>query len=244
MTAPLPVLPVIHSDIRSLTERTIAVVREAIRNGALVPGELYSVYQLAARLGVSRSPVRDALLRLAETGLVRFERNRGFRVMSPDPHQIAEIMAIRLALEVPAAARAARAASAEQLGALHAEFDAMAAAAESAPAAEAEGEFMLHDQRLHALILDLAGNQQARRIVDNLRDATRLVGASTVLHSRTLADVHAEHGALLDALDAGDAEAAATAMGQHIRQTGRLLLQRVTGGDQVAAELLWHTLID
>ncbi|WP_035778614.1 GntR family transcriptional regulator, partial [Arthrobacter sp. 35/47] len=47
----------------SLTERTIEAVRDGIRNGTFVPGELYSVYQLADRLAVSRSPVREALLR-------------------------------------------------------------------------------------------------------------------------------------------------------------------------------------
>ena len=49
---------------QSLTERAIEAVRVAIRNGTMVPGELYTVNQLATELGVSRSPARDALLRL------------------------------------------------------------------------------------------------------------------------------------------------------------------------------------
>jgi DNA-binding GntR family transcriptional regulator len=75
----------------SLTEQIMASVREAIRLGELAPGELYSVYQIAELLKVSRTPAREALVRLAESGLVRFERNRGFRVRRRDPAEIAEI---------------------------------------------------------------------------------------------------------------------------------------------------------
>jgi DNA-binding GntR family transcriptional regulator len=220
MPATAPSLRPLSTNVPSLTERTIEAVREAIRTQILVPGELYSVYQLATELGVSRSPVRDALLRLAETGMVRFERNRGFRVMLPGPQDLAEMIAIRLALEVPAARRAAPRTGPADAAALTAACQAMAAAA----AAGDEAVFMLHDQRLHALILDLAGNGYARRIIDNLRDATRLTGASTVERSRSLTDVYAEHLPIVTALVAQDADGAADAMRHHIEQTGRLLL--------------------
>src|SRR5919109_1592521 len=92
----------------SLNDQVVEAVRAAIHSGDLAPGELYSAYQIADRLGVSRSPVREALLRLAETGLVRMERNRGFRIVAPAAHDIAEIFAVRLLLEVPASGQAAR----------------------------------------------------------------------------------------------------------------------------------------
>jgi len=92
----------------SISENVLETVRTAGHDGVLTPGHLYSVYQLSEALGVSRSPVREALLRLAEVGLVRFERNRGFRILLPSPHEIAEMFAIRLALELPAVRRVAR----------------------------------------------------------------------------------------------------------------------------------------
>jgi DNA-binding GntR family transcriptional regulator len=87
----------------SLTDRVVHELRESIRSGVLRPGELYSVYQLAEQLQVSRTPVREGLLRLAEAGMVRFERNRGFRVLRSAPADIAGIFHLRLLLEVPAA---------------------------------------------------------------------------------------------------------------------------------------------
>lgn len=219
----------------SLTERTIEEVRGGIRNGTFVPGELYSVYQLADRLGVSRSPVREALLRLAETGMVSIEKNRGFRVVLPGARELAEIMAVRLALEVPAAARAARRAGPADRAALESERESM----QQAVRAGNEGDFLLHDQRLHSVLLNLAGNSHVIRIIDNLRDATRLVGMSTIRTARSLDDVHAEHLPILTAVEHGDPTAAAEAMRHHLESTGRLLLRgAATEHDDV--DRLWE----
>lgn len=225
----------------TLTDRTIDAVREGIRAGTLVPGELYSVYRLADELGVSRSPVREALLRLAETGMVAFERNRGFRVVLPGARELTEIIAVRLALEVPAAERAAVRADAADRAALRTEYEAM----QTSVTAGDETAFLLHDQRLHTLLLELAGNAHATRIIENLRDATRLVGASTIRKSRSLEDVYREHLPILDALDRGDAPAAGAAMRSHLESTGRLLLQEATGGSSADPDsnALWNDLV-
>ena len=91
-----------------LTDWVVEHIRAALRTRAMVPGATYSGYQLAADLGISRSPVRDGLLRLAATGLIEFTPNRGFRIIQPTETDIAEIYALRIAIEVPAAQRAAR----------------------------------------------------------------------------------------------------------------------------------------
>ncbi|MBG6185641.1 DNA-binding GntR family transcriptional regulator [Arthrobacter sp. CAN_A214] len=225
----------------TLTDRTIDAVREGIRNGTLVPGELYSVYRLANELGVSRSPVRDALLRLAETGMVAFERNRGFRVVLPDARELAEIIAVRLALEVPAAERAAVRASTADHVALHAEYAAMQASVTAGD----DAAFLLHDQRFHTLLLELAGNAHATRIIENLRDATRLVGTSTIRTSRSLDDVYREHQPILDAIQQGDPSAAGAAMRRHLESTGWLLLREAAGGSEASTDsnALWDELV-
>jgi DNA-binding GntR family transcriptional regulator len=224
----------------SLTDQAVSAIRQAIREGALVPGQLYSAYQIADYLGVSRSPVREALMRLAESGMVSFERNRGFRIVVPGPRDIAEVFQLRLLLEVPAARQAASAASAELVSGLRAEFDAM----RRASADHDEPVFMRHDQRLHALIVAATGNSRVVKVVDGLRDLTRLVGASTVDRSRDLDDILAEHLPILDAIAAGDGAAAGRAMADHITHTGKLLTaQAVTEtGSSVSAEDLWSQL--
>lgn len=225
----------------SLTDRTIVVVREAIQNGSMVPGELYSVYQLSKDLGVSRSPVRDALLRLEETGLVRFERNRGFRILQPGPREIAELFAARIALEGQGAALAARKVTPEQLADMDTEIAAMHAATE----ADDEPTFLLHDQRLHSLILHAAGNEYVRTIIDNIRDATRLVGVSTIENKRDLYEVYGEHTPIVAALRDHDAAAAEAAMDTHVRHTGYGILRRVINetGSELDPDVVWADLV-
>lgn len=226
----------------SLADQAVAAIRQAVRDGALIPGQLYSAYQIADYLGVSRSPVREALMRLAEAGMVSFERNRGFRIVVPGPQDIAEVFQLRLLLEVPAARAAAVSAlvSDELVTSLRAEFDAMRRAA----ADHDEPVFMRHDQRLHALIVAATGNSRVVKVVDGLRDLTRLLGASTVDRSRDLDDILAEHLPILDAIAAGDGPAAGRAMAGHITHTGKLLTAQAVAetGSAVSAEDLWSQL--
>ncbi|MEV6984121.1 GntR family transcriptional regulator [Sphaerisporangium sp. NPDC051017] len=223
--------------VPSLTERAVQVIRRAITTGDLIPGKLYSVHQLSKDLGVSRSPVRDALLRLEETGMVRFERNRGFRIVLPGARELAEIFGVRLALEVPAAAMAARRATDEQIAAMSEELESMRAAA----ADDDEPTFMLHDQQFHSGLLAAAGNEYARGVIDNIRIATRMVGTSTVKNQRSLAEVILEHEPILEAVAKRDERAAISAMSRHLRHTGEMLVQRTSSPQQDPIDLvsLW-----
>jgi DNA-binding GntR family transcriptional regulator len=210
------------TDRTTLAGRAQEGLRAAIVEGHLSAGERYSVAALADRLGVSRTPVREALLVLERQGLVRFERNKGVRILETSAADLEEVFALRLLLEVPAARRAAGRLSAADLAALDAELAAMAAA-------DAEGPFMAHDQRFHEIVLDAAGNRRLAGIVDRLRDHVRLRGASTVGRSRDLDAILAEHVAIRDALRARDADAAAAAMRAHLLATGRLLVSQEGG---------------
>jgi DNA-binding GntR family transcriptional regulator len=215
----------------SLADQTVAAIRAAIRDGTLQPGRLYSAYQIAGYLGVSRSPVREALMRLAEAGMVALERNRGFRIVIPGPAEIAEVFQLRLLLEVPAARRAAEVTPAGLVAGLAAELASMQAAA----AGHHEQLFMQHDQRLHRLILEAAGNARLTALVDNLRDATRTLGASTADRSRELGDITDEHLPIIAAIRAGDGAAAGAAMAFHVAHTGRLLVaQAIAAGGATA----------
>ncbi|MBP2215122.1 GntR family transcriptional regulator [Arthrobacter sp. CAN_C5] len=237
-----PAVSALDATPMSLAERAIKAVRGAVRSGALIPGELYSVYRIAEQLGISRSPVREALLRLAETGMIKFERNRGFRVVLPTPHDIAEIFAIRLALEVPAVRRATLQADIRDRRALRQQYAAM----EEAAQIDDEPTFEHHDQKLHALLIDIEGNNRTKNIINNLRDATRLVGASTVRSDRSLLEVLVDHLPIVEAFEAANPEAAAIAMDCHLRTTGRLLLSQALrqSGKQDEELAIWEQLID
>jgi DNA-binding GntR family transcriptional regulator len=222
-------------DRASLTDRVTAWALDAIRTGRMPPGSLQSVHRLAEELGVSRTPVREAMVRLAETGLVRPERNRGFRVVGADALEVAEVFQLRLLLEVPAARRAATRLRPGDLAALEQEMAAMHAAA-----ADGDAEALSrHDRRFHQLIVAAAGNARLERTVRGLRDATVALGLSTAERSRTLADIVTEHEPLLDALRRGDGDAAAAAMSAHLTCTAELLLRQLGAAGGVVEALAW-----
>jgi DNA-binding GntR family transcriptional regulator len=232
-----PALETLSGERATLTSRALEALRVAIVDGRLEAGERYAVAQLAERFGVSRTPVREALLVLERQGVVRFERNRGVRVLETTAHDLEEVFALRLLLEVPATRRACALLRREDLTALERELKAM----ERLAGEEDEAAFMAHDKRFHEIILRASGNRRLTTIVSQLRDLVRFRGASTVGRSRDLQAILAEHVVILDALRAGDADAAAEAMRAHLVETGRLLLAQESAP---TAGLPWADALD
>jgi DNA-binding GntR family transcriptional regulator len=222
-------------------EQALTAIRAAIDAGRMKPGTKYSVYQLAEALGISRTPVRDALLRLEEVGLIKFEARQGFRILLPQPREIAEIFAVRLALELPAVRKAATATTPALEQALLEQRDLMQAAA----AAGDETLFAQHDLRLHDLILEAANNTRSRAIIKSLREAARLLGASTADTTRTLHDIGCEHDPIITAIIDGDPAHAEDAMRAHLINTGKLLVRQAVHDDEpdVCAEEIWSTVV-
>lgn len=209
----------------SLTDRVMAEIRSRIASGDYAPGTLYSTYQVSEWLGVSRSPVREALLRLSEDGIVRLERNRGFYVTRPEASDLREIFDIRLRLELPAVVEATRVLTTQGRAELRRLIDRMGELA-------AEGDKELYseqDRAMHDLILGVAGNARARSVVDRLRTETRLLGVITVDFLRTLPDLHDEHVPIVEAIERGAADAARDAMRDHLESTRALMIRQVGG---------------
>ncbi len=211
---------VLPPEAPTLADAVAQAVRDGVAAGELVPDRTYSVYQLAELLGVSRSPVREGLLRLAEAGLIEILRNRGFRVLPPRAHDIEEIFGIRLALEPPAARLAAERGTAAQHAAIRAALATMETAAER--------DFWPADRALHDLLLRTAGKPRTAALVAGLRSTTALLGPPTTASGRTLAEIHAEHVPLVSAVLARDGAAAEAAMRAHLEATGQLLLRTLS----------------
>ncbi|MGH2698496.1 MAG: GntR family transcriptional regulator [Actinomycetota bacterium] len=222
----------------SLTNRVYDMIRKSIIVGELVPGSLHSVQSLADVLGVSRTPVREALIKLASQGMVRFERSRGIRILQTTIHDLEEIFSLRLLLEVPATYRATQQFTDAGLKRLRREFTAMQRAAYS----EDEQKMMQHDRGFHNVILEMSGNRRLAAYVDRLRDLVLTRGVSTAGTSRSLADIVTEHEGILKHVEAGDAPGAAAAMKAHVLHTGQLLISQ-EGGRGEAMDLPWADLL-
>lgn len=208
----------------SLASQVLVAIRNAIVHGELTPGSLHSVARLAKDLGVSRSPVREALISLADQGMVAFERNRGVRILATDAHDLAEVFSLRLLLEVPAAYAAAEVLDRDGVERLR---DALGTeeAFVAAPTLTLQLE---GDAAFHRVILEAAGNRRLTTFVGTLRDHQRVHGLSTAGRTREPARIHAEHVAIFECISAGDADGAAAAMHGHLTTSARLLITQQT----------------
>jgi DNA-binding GntR family transcriptional regulator len=198
----------------------LEVVRASIIGGDLAPGELYSVADLAETLQVSRTPVREALIELATRGMVRFERNRGVRILGTSINDLEQIFEIRLMLEVPAARRAVGRMPPDDVRAMRGHLASMERAAEDGDVAR----LWVHDRQFHRALMTASGNRRLAEYVDTLRDMVLVRGVTTAGRARSLEAIVSEHRAILERVEAGDAEGTAAALRAHIEQTARLLI--------------------
>jgi DNA-binding GntR family transcriptional regulator len=217
------------------TDRVFASLRESIVSGEFPAGSLHSIYRLADLLDVSRTPVREAVLRLADIGLVTIERNRGVRIRGVSVDDVRSVFELRLMIEVPAAAYAAAHADDDQIRVLEAELDGMRAAADEAD----ERRFTAHDRALHHAIGAILGNQRAQQEIAALRDSIQTRGASTLHRSRGMSEILGEHVPIVEAITARDASAAAVRMEEHLINTATLLMAQAATPDDPAPAPGW-----
>jgi DNA-binding GntR family transcriptional regulator len=217
----------------SVNEQVLRALRTAVITGELQPGTLHSVQALATQLGVSRTPVREALIKLAQQGMVRFERNRGVRVLQTSLHDLEEVFALRLLLEVPATRRAA--ALLDDAG--RRELRRLYRGMERAATADDEYRMWEHDRGFHRVLLAASGNSRLAEYVDGLRDMVLRRGVSTARSSRSLDDIVAEHRVVLERVEAGDADGAAEAMRAHVLHTAELLIAQEAGAEPGAVDV-------
>ncbi len=199
---------------RDLGQEAYARIRAAIRDGTLAPGLRLTETDLAARFGVSRTPVRQAIARLESEGLLTHEARRGLTVTRPDHAQVVELYVMREVLEGAAARLAAQHASPTEIGAMAeliasepGHFDDARALAET-------------NQRLHGLLYLAAHNRYLLRSLEQL-GATMALLPTLLTFSGRAAQAHAEHQAILAALQTRDGNAAEAAARAHAQAAQR-----------------------
>jgi len=205
------------------TDRVFASLRESIVTGEFAPGSLHSIYRLADLLEVSRTPVREAVLRLADIGLVTIERNRGVRIRGVTVADVRAVFELRLMIEVPSAAYAAAHADAAEVGVMRAELDHMRRCA----AVDDEPRFTTHDRLLHQAIGAALGNARLQVEVATLRDSIQARGVTTIRRSREMTELAGEHAPIVEAIATRDPVAAAAHMERHLVHTATLLMEQV-----------------
>jgi DNA-binding GntR family transcriptional regulator len=205
-------------DVRSLRDRAYDDIRAAILTGALRPGERIKERDVAAQMGISTTPVKEALRRLEQEGLVVSQPRRG-AVVGPlvlTPPE--EILLIRAHLEGLAARFAAQrmtASDKEALAAELAELETLYATASTPDEREAVAEAT---NAFHHSIRDGADSPFLGRFLDTLAPFDRTIRVrSTLDPEEATTDAH-EHRAMVDAIVAGDGETAERVMHEHVHR--------------------------
>lgn len=207
-------------------------LEEDIVTGRLPPGARLEETVLAARFGVSRTPIREALFQLAAAGLIAQKPRRGAVVAELGPARLMEMFEVMAELEALCARLAARRASAGDLRAIRDAHEASAAAAEAG-----DGDaYYYANEAFHGLIREAARNGfligQADALQRRLKPYRRL---QLRARDRIRASFR-EHGAVLAAMEAGDAEAAAAVMRGHVAVQGERFADLVASLAAQAAE--------
>ncbi|WP_046470471.1 GntR family transcriptional regulator [Allosalinactinospora lopnorensis] len=205
----------------SATDRAYRYTKDAILTRRYAGGELISEGDIATGIGVSRTPVREALLRLEGEGLVRLYPKRGALIVPVSQAEIDDVIETRRLVEGFTAQRVAGAGEEERAAlvpTLTKHLDEMRATAETDKRA-----FVLADREFHRAIVEAAGNRVLFDLYESLRDRQlRMMeeGARTV--ERLRGNIR-EHAAIMDAIRAGDIRAASEAVQAHMDAAGAML---------------------
>lgn len=200
----------LSSAVTAIPSRTAAVldaIKHAILAGELRPGQSLVEADLAEALGVSKTPVREALKTLAGTGLVMMSPYKGATVRSVDGEVARAVYDVRLLLEPEAVRRAV---------ARGFRPDAAREALERAGAATDQAERSLANRDFHRGLYLGCGNTLLIEILDDLRDQAALVSALAWQRAPTWQEEAAEHRDVLTAALAGDADGACRRLRSHI----------------------------
>lgn len=202
-------------DTASLRHRARAAIRASIVAGKVEAGTIYPVVHFAEWLGVSATPIREALFDLAGAGLVEVVRNRGFRVPLLSEEDLDDLFAIRMMLERPAVVTVA---------AVHGLQDSthLRRLAREVERHAASGDviaFLAADRDFHYQLLAAHSNRRLIDMIMELRDHTRLHGLQLLAHSGRLLESARIHTELLTAVETQDIAAADTLIVRHLRHT-------------------------
>lgn len=194
------------ADLQPVNQDSTAAIiarqlRAAIMSGALPPGTQLGEADLAARFQVSRGPLREAMQRLVQEGLLRSERNRGLFVIELEPADVFDIYVARNAIEQAAARlilRANRGAVvADRLAPIHAELGAAIKTGDHFAIAEVDGRF-------HEEFVSASGSKRLTRMAGTLLVESRMCIGALQRTYQPDEDQFAEHGAIVDGLRAGN----------------------------------------
>ncbi|MDI4631596.1 GntR family transcriptional regulator [Pelomonas sp. V22] len=203
MSAAPPLAP------RALYQEVAERLRQQIFGRELEPGSWIDELKLCAELGISRTPMREALKVLAVEGLVTMKLRRGAYVTEMSERDVREAYQLLALLESDAAARVAESGSDAELAELQGLHEELEAAIDQRDA------FFIANERFHLRLLEIEGNRWRHQMVNDLRRVMKLNRHHSLFKHGRLAESLAEHQAVMKAISQRDGKSAARLMREH-----------------------------
>ena len=210
-------------DKTSLTDKAYIRIKEWIIGFRLKPGSHLSIEQLAEALGISRTPVREALSRLEQEYLVVRVPMRGFAVKGTDLKEIADLFEVRTAIELLAVKQAAKRFNPETRKQL---MDSLKTTDRWIKNGEKSRSLKL-EQNFHMKILEASGNIPLAEIGRGILGRIWSIQNFNIITSDMLAEAHKEHTEIFQSLSEGDQKQAEIRMRKHMKHTTNGLMDRL-----------------
>jgi DNA-binding GntR family transcriptional regulator len=197
----------------SLAKTALKVLRRSILTNELKTDVVYNEKSLASDLGISRTPVREALLELSSKRLVKFLPQKGVMINTFSDKEIEDVFEIRTALEVFAIQKACLVREPLNISHLSRLMDEQKTAAQTGDAVA----FMEADRQFHISFIRLTDNEYLMEMMQDIRDIMHLMGIKALIRKSRMQEVIREHDAVLSAVKNGNAAEAAAQMETHLR---------------------------
>lgn len=199
----------------SLRDQAVKLIKNAILKGEIPPGEVISNEQLSAWLGISRTPIREALLELQKGGMVTIHRGKGTEIARLSRQDVIEIFEMREALEVKSCELAIVRMDQATLDALESIVRMQARDAERGD----ELAFLKSDHEFHLLLARRSGNGRLYNAIEGLREQFMLISTYALSKENRMQEVLGEHRDIMRALRSGDPALVRNVVLAHLQTT-------------------------
>lgn len=216
--------PINLDTYQPLREAVCESLRKAIRSGILAPGERLMEVQLAEELGISRTPIREAIRKLEQEGYVIMLPRRGTYVSSVSVHDVQEIFEIRSALESLSIGLAARRIENEELE----QLQKLLTLIEGYIDTNDIDNIVKTDIEFHNLLYTVSRNERLGVIINNLKEQLARFRKLSMSYPGRLKDTLEEHREMVEAVANGDVEAARDAAERHMERAEETLLKAMS----------------
>lgn len=216
-------MPVNLDSYKPLRELVLEAIRQAIIDGTLKPRERLMEIQLAEELGVSRTPIREALRKLEMEGFIVMVPRKGAYVADLSFKDIADVFEIRSALEGLAASLAAERITSEELE----EMERCLVEKAEAILENNMDKLVLVDTKFHETIYKASRNERLTNIINNLREQIQRYRATTLAYPGRMQESLDEHRAIVEALQARDVHLARQLAGEHIENAENSMIESI-----------------